>query len=938
MKVNKLFAVLLLMLVAFSANMMTAQEMTLPIDPAVRIGKLNNGLTYYIRHNNYPEQRANFYIAQRVGAMQEEDDQNGLAHFLEHMAFNGSEHFNGEGHRIDDYLQSKGYNNAYTNYTETVYIISDVPTTDQGVVDSCMLILKDWSHGLLLTDEEIDKERGVIHEEWRLGRDANDRMRSRQMETLFPGSKYAKRDVIGSMDVVDNFPYKVLRDYYDKWYRPDNQALVIVGDIDVDYIEAKIKDLFKNVPPPAADAAQVVPFPIPDNDEPIVAIDKDVEQQFSVVQLYFKHDIVEKEAKNSVDYLAAGYMKSMMGMMLNQRLQELAQDPNCPFLQAVAFDGKYMGANTKDAFTLIVVPKEGMTEAATQVGLTEVLRAAKYGFTATEYARAQENYQSSLERQYNERDKVHNSVYTTQCYRHFLDNEPLMSVEDNYQYMTAIAPQIPVEYINQLLTNLVRLDGKNMVVVNFNQEKDGAVYPTKEGMLNAVNAAETAEITPYVDNVKQEPLIAKLPKKGKIVNERNNETLGYKELELSNGARVLLKPTDFKQDEILMLARQRGGSSLYGEQDWANCEMFDDVVESSGLGGFNNMELTKALAGKNVSVHQTLYTNYDYVTGNSNVKDLETLFQLVYLQFTDITKDEKNYNKLISTMDMVLKNKDLDPDNVFSDSLSYILNNYSWRSKPFTADDMKQVNYDRILEIAKERTANAANYTFMFVGSFDEAVIRPLIEQYIASLPAKKGVKSNWVNVAEHPVGQTIKHFTQKMETPKTTANINWYSTEIPYTLENGIKASLLGRILSRIYYDKMREDAGAAYSVGCFGRNSLEGDRPYTVITAYAPLKPEFTDMAVGVFNEEMMKACESIDPVKLEDFKTVMLKNHETQLKENSYWYNIIAGYADRGLDFHTGYEDIVKAQTPETIAAFARELMKAGNKVELVMSPEQ
>ena len=938
MKVNKLFAVLLLMLVAFSANMMTAQEMTLPIDPAVRIGKLNNGLTYYIRHNNYPEQRANFYIAQRVGAMQEEDDQNGLAHFLEHMAFNGSEHFHGEGHRIDDYLQSKGYNNAYTNYTETVYIISDVPTTDQGVVDSCMLILKDWSHGLLLTDEEIDKERGVIHEEWRLGRDANDRMRSRQMETLFPGSKYAKRDVIGSMDVVDNFPYKVLRDYYDKWYRPDNQALVIVGDIDVDYIEAKIKDLFKNVPPPAADAAQVVPFPIPDNDEPIVAIDKDVEQQFSVVQLFFKHDIVEKEAKNSVDYLAAGYMKSMMGMMLNQRLQELAQDPNCPFLQAYAFDGKYMGANTKDAFTLIVVPKEGMTEAATQVGLTEVLRAAKYGFTATEYARAQENYQSSLERQYNERDKVHNSVYTTQCYRHFLDNEPLMSVEDNYQYMTAIAPQIPVEYINQLLTNLVRLDGKNMVVVNFNQEKDGAVYPTKEGMLNAVNAAETAEITPYVDNVKQEPLIAKLPKMGKIVNERNNETLGYKELELSNGARVLLKRTDFKQDEILMLARQRGGSSLYGEQDWANCEMFDDVVESSGLGGFNNMELTKALAGKNVSVHQTLYTNYDYVTGNSNVKDLETLFQLVYLQFTDITKDEKNYNKLISTMDMVLKNKDLDPDNVFSDSLSYILNNYSWRSKPFTADDMKQVNYDRILEIAKERTANAANYTFMFVGSFDEAVIRPLIEQYIASLPAKKGVKSNWVNVAEHPVGQTIKHFTQKMETPKTTANINWYSTEIPYTLENGIKASLLGRILSRIYYDKIREDAGAAYSVGCFGRNSLEGDRPYTVITAYAPLKPEFTDMAVEVFNEEMMKACESIDPVKLEDFKTVMLKNHETQLKENSYWYNIIAGYADRGLDFHTGYEDIVKAQTPETIAAFARELMKAGNKVELVMSPEQ
>ena len=938
MKVNKLFAVLLLMLVAFSTNMMTAQEMTLPIDPAVRIGKLNNGLTYYIRHNNYPEKRANFYIAQRVGAMQEEDDQNGLAHFLEHMAFNGSEHFNGEGHRIDDYLQSKGYNNAYTNYTETVYIISDVPTTDQGVVDSCMLILKDWSHGLLLTDEEIDKERGVIHEEWRLGRDANDRMRSRQMETLFPGSKYAKRDVIGSMDVVDNFPYKVLRDYYDKWYRPDNQALVIVGDIDVDYIEAKIKDLFKNVPPPAADAAQVVPFPIPDNDEPIVAIDKDVEQQFSVVQLFFKHDIVEKEAKNSVDYLAAGYMKSMMGMMLNQRLQELAQDPNCPFLQAYAFDGKYMGANTKDAFTLIVVPKEGMTEAATQVGLTEVLRAAKYGFTATEYARAQENYQSSLERQYNERDKVHNSSYTTQCYRHFLDNEPLMSVEDNYQYMTAIAPQIPVEYINQLLTNLVRLDGKNMVVVNFNQEKDGAVYPTKEGMLNAVNAAETAEITPYVDNVKQEPLIAKLPKNGKIVKERNNETLGYKELELSNGARVLLKPTDFKQDEILMLARQRGGSSLYGEQDWANCEMFDDVVESSGLGGFNNMELTKALAGKNVSVHQTLYTNYDYVTGNSNVKDLETLFQLVYLQFTDITKDEKNYNKLISTLDMVLKNKDLDPDNVFNDSLSYILNNYSWRNKPFTADAVKQVNYDRILEIAKERTANAANYTFLFVGSFDEAVIRPLIEQYLGSLPSQKKIVKG-KDVSTDYTGKVVNDFKHKAETPKAIAVLHWYSKKVPFTLENAIRAQAVGQVLQMIYLKEIREEASAAYTAAGQAGISRDDFGDESSILGYCPMKPEKADTAVFILRravEDM--AAGKCDADMVTKVKEYMVKNHGDQLKTNGYWSDRISMWRKWNLDFDTDYEKTVEAITPASLCAFVKEVLKAGNEAEIVMMPAE
>ena len=939
MKVKKLlFVMTLFMLVAFSANVMMAQQMELPIDEAVRIGKLDCGLTYYIRHNNYPEQRANFYIAQRVGAMQEEDNQNGLAHFLEHMAFNGSEHFNGEGHRIDDYLDSKGYNNAYTNFTETVYIINGVPTTSQGTIDSCMLILKDWSHGLLLTDEEIDKERGVIHEEWRLGRDANERMRNRQLETLFPGSKYAKRDVIGSMDVVDNFPYQVLRDYYDKWYRPDNQALVIVGDIDVDYIEAKIKELFKDVPAPGPDAAVVETYPIPDNDEPIVAIDKDVEQQFSLVQLMFKHDIVEKEAKNDISYVVYNYMKDMMSTMLNQRFEEKVQDPDCPFIQAGSYDYSYLGANTKDAFYLTVVPKDGMIEAATQAGMVEALRAAKYGFTATEYARAQEEYMSRLERQYNEREKVHNNTYTEKCYRHFLDNEPLMSIEDNYEMMKMIAPNIPVEAINQVLPQLINTDGKNLVVLNFNQEKEGAVYPTKEGLMAAITAAEHADITPYVDNVKQEPLIANLPKKGKIVKESYNETLGYKDLELSNGAHVLLKPTDFKQDEIYMMAQQRGGSSLYGEQDWANCELFEGVIQYSGLGGFNNMELKKALAGKRVGISQRMQTDMDYVNGSSNVKDLETLFQLIYLQFTDVTKDEKNYNNLLNILDISLKNKDLDPDNVFNDSLNYITNNYNWRSKPFTVEDIQNLNYDRILEIGKERTANAASYIFEFVGSFDEATIRPLIEQYIASLPAKKGQKSNWVNVSDYPKGQTIKHFAHKMETPKANINISWFNTDMPYTLENSIRANLLGMILRKLFYDKIREDAGAAYSVGAYGYSIMEGDESYTAITAYAPLKPEFTELAIRVMNEEMLKACETIDPVKLNDFKEVMLKSHETQLKENSYWYSIIGAYANRGQDNVTGYEDIVKAQTPETIADFARELMSSGNKVEVVMTPAE
>ena len=941
---KRLVFALLLLVTAFSVSMGFAQQSySLPVDQAVRIGKLDNGLTYYIRHNNYPENRANFYIAQRVGAMQEEDDQNGLAHFLEHMAFNGSENFNGEGNGIMDFIQRIGLNfgsdvNAYTYFTETVYNIDNVPTARQSALDSCLLVLKDWSHGLLLTDEEIDKERGVIHEEWRLGRDASERMRNRQMETLFPGSKYAKRDVIGSMDVVDYFPYQVLRDYYHKWYRPDNQALVIVGDVDVDYTEAKIREMFKDIPGPAADAAKVESYPVPDNEEPIIAIDKDVEMQLSFVQLMFKHDIVEKEEKGDMNYLVFNYMKYMMSTMLNQRFQEKAQDPDCPFIQAYGYDSSYMGANTKDAFSLAVVPKEGMIEAATQAGMVEALRAAKYGFTATEYARAQEDYMSYLERQYNERDKVHNRNYTQQCYRHFLDNEPLISIEDNYQLMKMIAPNVPVEAINALLPELISTDGKNLVVLNFNQEKEGAVYPTKDGLMAAITAAEKADITPYVDNVKQEPLISKLPKKGKVVKESYNERLGYKELELNNGVHVLLKPTDFKQDEIYMMAYQRGGSSLYGEKDWANCSMFDDVIEISGLGGFSNTELKKALAGKRVSISQNMYSYDDYVTGTSNVKDLETLFQLLYLQFTDVTKDEKNYNTLINALDLVLKNKDLNPDQVFNDSLSYIQNNYSWRNKPFNVEDLKLLDYDRILEIGKERTANAASYTFLFVGSFDEATIRPLIEQYIASLPAKKGAKSNWANIANHPEGQTIKHFDHQMETPKTTISVEWYDMQTPYTLENNIKAQLLGKVMKRIYRDKIREDAGAAYSVSAYGYSYIEGDKPFTSVSVYVPLKPEYTDEALGIINDEIIKVCENIDASSLEDFKKAMLKDHETQVKENGYWYSVIGAYANRGIDNHTDYEEIVKAQTPESIAAFARQLLTAGNKLEVVMTPKQ
>ena len=943
MKMKKIFAAMFMMVMAFSVNVTKAQSMgPIPTDDQVRVGKLDCGLTYYIRHNDYPEHRVNFYIAQRVGSIQEEESQRGLAHFLEHMAFNGSEHFNGEGKSIIDYTRSLGVAfgkdlNAYTSIAETVYNINDVPSTRQSAIDSCLLILKDWSNGLLLTDEEIDKERGVIHEEWRLRRSAQQRMLENQLETLYPGSKYGKRMPIGLMSVVDGFKYNELRDYYHKWYRPDNQALVIVGDVDVDHIEAQIKELFKDaVLDP--NAAQVTPEPVPDNEQPIIVIDKDKEQQYSQVTVMFKHETFPKEMKGDLVYLLTDYMTSMMGSMLNQRLAEKAQEPDCPYLQAYAYDGNYLFANTMDAFTLGIMPKEGMTEAATQAVVTEAMRAAKHGFTATEYERAKEEYISQLERQYNERNKISNARLAAQYYRNYLDNEPMPSIEQEYQIMNMIVPQIPVDYINQMLPELITTDGKNLVVMNFNQEKDGAVYPTAEGLKAAVDNGLNAQVEAFVDNVKQEPLIAKLPKKGKIKKESYNSQFDYKELELSNGARVILKKTDFKENEIRMTARARGGQSLYDEKDWANTGLLSYITMMSGKGNFSFTELQKATAGKQASAGLSMNPYTDVVSGQSTVKDLETMFQLAYLTFTDIRKDEKSYGQLMSQLETMLKNQGLTPESAFSDSVEYTLNNHDWRSKPFHVEDLQSVNYDRVLQIAKERTANAANYTFFFVGNFDEAVIRPLIEQYIASLPGKKGNLSNWVNNDTHPEGEVLNHFTRKMETPKANAQIYWYDTKTPYSLENSIKADMLGQVLSKIYLQKIREDASAAYSAGAQGYATINGDRPFTVVMASCPMKPEMSDVALKIMNEEIVEACKTIDPTTLKEIKELMLKDHATELKENGYWMSTLIGYVTRGIDDHTGYEQIVNAQTPETIAAFARQILAAGNKVEVVMMPEE
>ena len=939
MKMKKFFAALLLTIVGTMSVMAQMEMPSIPKDPDVRIGKLDNGLTYYIRHNNWPENRAEFYIAQKVGSIQENDDQRGLAHFLEHMCFNGTEHF--KGNDIVKWCETIGVKfgqdlNAYTSIDQTVYNISNVPTTREGIVDSCLLILHDWADGLLLEAEEIDKERGVIHEEWRMRTSAQMRMLERDLPRLYPNSKYGYRMPIGLMEIIDNFKPEVLRAYYEKWYRPDNQAIIVVGDVDVDKVEQKIKNLFGSIKMPANPAA-VVAENVPDNKEAIIVVDKDKEMQYSIVELMFKSDPIPDEIKENMQYLVINYMKNACLGMLNDRLAELAQKADCPFLQGSVDYGQYLLSKTKDAFEVSVLPKEGQTEAALKAAFIEARRAAQFGFTATEYQRYKSNFISQLDKQYSNKDKRFNSQFVNTYVQNYLAKEPIPSLDDYYQVMKQLAPALPLEAVNELMKGFFEDKDSNMVVLNFNQEKEGAVYPTEASLKKAIDEARATQIEAYVDNVKNEPLITTMPKAGKIQKEVAGKKFDYKELTLSNGAKVILKQTDLKKDQVILSGEGFGGSSLYGEADFANIKMFDDVIEASGLGNFSHTELEKALAGKIASASLSLSSDRAHISGSSTPADVETMLQLVYLYFTNINKDQESYDNMMKTTELMLKNKLLQPESVFSDSLSLTLTCHDKRQAPLATEDLKNVSYDRILQMAKEQTSNAAAFTFTIIGNYDEATIRPLIEKYLGALPSQKKIVKG-KDVEKLFKGEVINDFTRKMETPKAIAVMTWMNDKMDYSLLNVIRTSMVGQILTMIYTEKIREEASAAYSVAAQSGISRDDFRTLTQLLVYCPMKPEKGDIATKIMKEEVENLAKSVDAEKLNKVKEYMLKDIDDQAKTNNYWLRQINRLRLFGVDTHTDYKATVQAQTPESIAAFMQEFLKPGNRAEVIMLPEE
>ena len=922
------------LVLAFSLVAVAQQPQVLPVDSAVRVGKLENGLTYYIRHNEYPKQRAEFHIAQAVGATMEEDHQNGLAHFLEHMAFNGTEHFEGKG--IIEYFESIGVNfggniNAYTSLDETVYRLSEVPTIREGIIDSALLVMHDWACGLSLLEDEIDNERGVIREEWRTGMGASRRMWKNSNMLKYPGSRYAVRDVIGDTAVINNFTYDALRDYYKKWYGPDNQAIIVVGDIDVDQIEQKIKALWADVPARVNRGERPL-YSVDDNKEPIVAIVRDKEAQNTRIELEFKKDKLPREIRGTDFAYLQSELLDLICEMLNNRFSELSMDPNASFTAAGSFYGETV--KEKDAFTAVYIAKQGHEMQAYKDLLTQLEKMRRYGFTNFELDLVKKDLLSYYEKAYNERGTVRNISRAQECIRHYLDGAPMPGEEWEYQTMQQILPTIPVEVLNDIAKQLIT--DENLIIAF--QAPIEAALPNESEVIELLSAVKSEEIEAPEEKSVRENLVENTPKAGKIKKVVSNQVLGTTEWTLSNGIRVIVKPTEFKQDEILFSASSKGGMSLVATEDLVSAAIATDVISVSGLADMSDTDLQQVLTGKNVHLSTSINSNTETIDGGSTVKDLETLLQLNYLYFTASRRDEEAYKMLVSVLESQLANRDKNPKAAFSDSIQMMSSNYSPRTVIFNKSTLERANLDKSLEIYKARFANPADFIFTFVGNInpEDERFKQLVCTWLGGMKTSKNkevVRDNGVRV---PEGINKNYFTRKMETKTASNRIQYTSYDIPYTLANELNMEMIGRILSTRYLESIREREGGSYGVGCGG-----GLNFYPVNTAYLIMQfdtdPEKQEKLMSIIHEEVNTIVNDGPLAKdLNKEKESMLKDFQEDLEKNSYWDLVLYMNYMYGINYITDYKATVEAITAESVQATLKKLLASGNMFEVVMLP--
>ena len=926
------------LVVAAQAQQQNVQFPQLPNDSAVRVGHLDNGLTYYIRHNEMPKQRCEFHIAQAVGAILEEDDQNGLAHFLEHMCFNGTQHFEGKG--IINYFESIGVNfggniNAYTSLDKTVYRLSDVPTYREGIIDSALLVMHDWSCAVSLLPEEIDAERGVIREEWRTGRTAARRMWKRSNELMYPGTQYAIRDVIGDTAVINNFSYDAIRAYYHKWYGPDLQAIIVVGDIDVDQIEAKIKELWKDVPA-RPNRGERPYYGIGDNTEPIVAIVTDPEAQSSLIRMIYKHQPMPTMVKNTPEgYFRKQVLDNLVYIIMNERLQEITMKPDAPIMGGVMAYTDLVP--TRDGYYTTVTAKEGQEKAAFNLLVEQIEKMRRYGFTADELERAKTEMLNDYEKQYNERGSRRNVSYVQEYINNYLDHEPIPGIEWEYDFVKKVLPMINTEVLNQLAATYITDD--NLIVNIQAPEKKEVVLPTKDEILAAIAGMKSLDIAQPVAQAVDDQLVKKKLKAGKIKKTKYLPDLDATEWTLRNGVRVVIKNTNFKQDEIRMSAFSWGGESLVKTEDLMSAEFATSAIQFMGIGDYSATDLQKALSGKTVQCSPSLNETNEALRGSSSIKDFETLLQLIYLHLTAPRRDEEAFQTLVNIVNNQLLNKETNPKAVFSDSVQMMSTNHSPRTVLLNKESMKQVSLDKIMQIYQERFANPADFTFFFVGNIDpkDPEAQRLICTYLGSLKTQK-YRENFVdNGVRAPKGRVLNYFSRKMETTTASNRIQYTSYDMPYSLKNAMNMEIIGRILSTRYLESIREREGGSYGVGTYGYFQAN-PVPEAGLLMQFDTDPDKQVRLMEIIHEEVQTIIDN-GPLAtdLQKEKESMLKDLQEDMEKNNWWISTLEIYYKLGVNRATEYKPVVESITAETVQETLRKLVNSGNMFEVVMLPE-
>lgn len=931
--VKKVLSMVMFLVGTLCVSAQMPQLTPLPVNPKIKSGVLPNGMSYYIMHNEMPKQRANFYIAQKVGSTLETPEQLGLAHFLEHMAFNGTRNYPGKN--LLNYLQSKGIRfgadiNAYTGFDETVYNIDNVPCNDQALMDSVLLALRDWSCDILLEETEINAERGVIQEEWRTRDDAQTRMFTSILPQLFEEYQYHQMP-IGKMEVVMNFKPQALRDYYHKWYRPDQQGIVVVGDFDAAEMEKKVVATFSSIPMPENAAPRLYPS-VSDNQAPLYASFEDPELPQALMFVGFKYDLLPVEQRNTVEaYLNFDILQLVISKLINNRLDEYTQNPDCRYAYSGVSFGNYFVASTKGNMNTVILPKGDM-QGALEDAMGIVARACKTGFTYSELERVNSEILSSFEKSFNERDKTSSSALANDIIRHFIDNKPFPGIEVEYELLKQVLPNIPAEAINAQAKEL--LTPHNEVLVVAQPKVEGRPLPEKEAMLNALSSVLNAEYEAYVDEVITDPLIAKMPAPGKVKSESSNTKFGTTEMILSNGVKVVVKPTDFENDNIHLTFFKEGGKSSYAATDAANVLLLEDAYENTNLGSFDVTKLKKYLAGKKVSLGLTLGMSTSAFEGASTVKDFPTLLELLTASFVDLNANKSQYDVAMANVIPIIESRQNDPMFVFRKEL----NNVLWGGNPVMAmpdaDIIRSADYNRMFAMLKDLTKNAANYTLVLTGNIDLNSLRPLLEQYVASLPSTgKKDKVNVVNPIALVKGNVSKTVDLKMQNPSVIVYENYNGLNIPFDMKNDVMLTLVADVLDNNYTTTLREEEGGTYGASVYAQilpSSKQWDLVYNFQTN-SEMAKKLTDRANKEAMELLKDGTDAVEFTKVVEAARAQLEN---QLRSNEYWQNQLV-FAERGYDLHTGRQEFLKSLTLDDFNKYVKTVKPGDNRIQVILN---